>query len=754
MLKSLRQMIQEMTSAPDLESALAVMVRRARGGLKTHACAIYLLDNVQKRYVLVACEGFKKTAIGQVSLSLQEGLVGWVARHEELINLEDASSHPDFHYVPEMGEEHYRAFLGVPIIHQRRVMGILVVQQKEPRQFDAAEEAFLSTLSSQVASVLARAQVQGYIVKGRIQTVPDLNIVHGIAAVGGIALGQAVVVYPQADLDAVPNKPVKNIEAEIDFFSEALAHARDEVKQLAAKLEHYLPPEELALFDAYLRILDNSNLGEEVVYRIKNGEWAQGALREVIQQHVTLFESMDDDYLQERAVDIKDLGRRVLRHLQSKQSHTYDYPEETILVGDEITVSFLADVPKESLKAIVSVKGSQNSHVAILARAMGVPTIMGAEDLPINMLERQALIIDGHHGLVYINPTNALKEEFTRLRLEQQQVHKGLDALANLPSQTRDGQAVSLHINAGLVAEITPMADATAQGIGLYRTEMLFIVRESFPAEAEQYNWYREVLQSFAPRPVNMRTLDVGGDKSLPYFPVEEPNPFLGWRGLRITLDHPDIFLTQARAMMRANKGLNNLRILLPMVTQVSEVNEAIRLLGQAYNELLHDGEAVSLPPVGLMIEVPSAVYQIKALARCVDFVSVGSNDLTQYLLAVDRNNARVSNLYDSLHPAVLQALLQVVQGAHFESKPVGICGEMAGDPLAVLLLVAMGFDHLSMNISRLAVVKWVIRQFTKAEMEDVLYHALSLPDPVAIRAYLSQVLAGAGLSALIEYGV
>ena len=316
-----------------------------------------------------------------------------------------------------------------------------------------------------------------------------------------------------------------------------------------------------------------------------------------------------------------------------------------------------------------------------------------------------------------------------------------------------DNYRVSLQVNTGLAMDAGLSMSVGAEGVGLYRSEIPFMSRDRFPSEDEQYIIYRQILKAFAPRWVTMRTLDIGGDKVLPYFPVEEANPYLGWRGIRITLDHPDVFLLQVRAMMRANEGLNNLRIMLPMITSVSEVDEAAFLIDKAYAELLEEGCLIAKPQLGVMIEVPAAVYMARELAKRVDFLSVGSNDLTQYLLAVDRNNSRVAGLYDSLHPAMLRTLLKIVEGGHAAGVEVSICGEMASDPLAVILLLAMGFDTLSMNSSSLPRIKWVIRNTSIANARKILADVLELEHPAAIRLHLQNALENAGLGSLIRSG-
>ena len=290
-----------------------------------------------------------------------------------------------------------------------------------------------------------------------------------------------------------------------------------------------------------------------------------------------------------------------------------------------------------------------------------------------------------------------------------------------------------------------------AEGVGLYRTEVPFMMNERFPSEKEQAKIYREQLAAFHPLPVTMRSLDIGGDKSLPYFPIKESNPFLGWRGIRVTLDHPEIFLVQTRAMLKASEGLDNLRILLPMISGTHELEEALHLIHRAWGEVRDEGVDIPMPPVGVMIEVPAAVYQIRELARQVDFISVGSNDLTQYLLAVDRNNPRVADLYDFLHPAVLQALKLVVDGAHAEGKPVSICGEMAGDPSAAVLLMAMGFDSLSMNATNLPKVKWLLRQISLSKARELLAQLLRIDNPQVIHSSLDLALRNLGLARVIN---
>jgi phosphotransferase system enzyme I (PtsP) len=411
----------------------------------------------------------------------------------------------------------------------------------------------------------------------------------------------------------------------------------------------------------------------------------------------------------------------------------------------------LAEAPKEKLKGLISVKGSGNSHVAILARTMGIPTVMGAVNLPYSQLEGRSLVVDGYRGEVITSPSAELRARYQEVLKEQDRLVAGLEVIKDEPCETTDGHRVKLWVNTGLMSDVMQSLDLGAEGIGLFRTEVPFLLSERFPSEQEQYQIYREQLQAFAPKLVTMRTLDVGGDKALSYFPIEEANPFLGWRGIRVTLDHPEIFMAQIRAMLRASEGLNNLQIMLPMISNVSEVEKAQELIKKAHRELTQEGVKVDYPAVGVMIELPAAVYQTAELARRVDFVSVGSNDLTQYLLAVDRNNPRVANLYSAFHPAVISALKQVVSLAKQEGKPVSICGEMAGDPGAALLLIAMGFEVLSMNASTLLKVKSVVRSVSMEVAKDLLEQVSELDDAQTIRSAIDMALYNAGVDRLLR---
>ncbi len=757
MLKILRRIIQEVNAAQSLSEALAIVVNGVKQAVQTDACSIFLIDEMKGEQVLVATNGLNPALIGKVRLKLGEGLIGLVVERAEPMNIGHAASHPNYVHYPGLGEEHLTAFLGVPIIHQRHVLGVLIIYQVKERCFDEAEEAFLITLSAQLSGIIAHGLAMSNLLEqDHSKTPSNQNVLTGISGSPGIAIGKAHLVYPLADLKSVPERkiPEAEIESEIALIEAALVATallisglRDNIKK------HGLPEEECALFDVYLRILESKSFAQEIITEIKLGNWAQGALKIVTAKHISRFEEIEDIYLKERASDVRDLSERILAYLQSRKSDVRVFPEQTILVGDEVTPAALAEVPEGKLVGVISIKGSSNSHIAIFARGLGVPAVLGIEGIKTAQLEDEELIVDGYYGQVYRSPSAALRHEFTTLIHQEHEFDKQLETLRDLPAETMDGYAIKMYVNTGLSPDIDRSLNVGAEGVGLYRTEIPFMTRDCFPSEEEQRLIYRQVLTAFANKSVVMRTLDIGGDKKLAYFPLAEDNPFLGWRGIRITLDHPELFLVQLRAMLQAAEGLDNLQIMFPMVTSIAEVEEALRLFRQAFQEVIAEGVVIKKPLLGVMIEVPAAVYQAQAIAKRVDFLSVGSNDLTQYLLAVDRNNARVANLYNSLHPAVLRALMQVVAAAHRENKKVSICGEMANDPVCAILLLAMGFDALSMNSAGFLQIKWIIRNFRMQHAKKLLEEVLHMDDAIDIRCYMEQALEEVGLGGVLRAG-
>jgi phosphotransferase system enzyme I (PtsP) len=755
MLEILHRIVEQVNAARDLAQALRIIVDEVASATDAEVCSVYLVRENEPLLDLMATRGLNPDAVGRVSLQFSEGLVGLVGERAEPINLQNADEHPRFRYFPETGEERFHSFLGVPIIHYRELLGVLVVQRQSRQRFDDAVVAFLVTMAAQLAGVIAHARASGGIdaLRSRDGAPRRNRPLSGVPGATGVGIGLGFVFDTPTVLDEVPDRAPEDVSHEEVAFLNALRAVRNDVDELAERLRGTLPEGERALFDVYLHILNGRTLVEGVVSRIRAGNWAAGAVRDAVDEQVAMFEEMEDPYFRERGSDIRDIGRRLLLKLAQSGEERATVPENAVLVGQEVNASQLAEIPPGRLAGVVSASGSANSHVAILARALGIPAVMGVSDLRASALEGRELIVDGYRGRVFVSPTRAVRREYRRLQREEAEISEGLKSLQHLPAESLDGQPIRLYVNTGLISDITPSLEVGCDGVGLHRTEFPFMIRERFPGEEEQTDLYRRVLEAFAPRPVTLRTLDVGGDKTLPYFPIHDENPFLGWRGIRMTLDHPEIFLTQIRAMLRAAQGLSNLQIMFPMVSRLEEVDEAIRLTERAISELREEGVDAERPRLGAMVEVPAAVYQAHSLAQRLDFMSVGSNDLAQYLLAVDRNNSRVASLYDELHPAVLRAVNDVANVGRATGTPVTVCGGMAGDPAIALLLFGMGMSGLSMSSAGLLRVKWVIRSFRYQEAKALLEQALTLEYPGEIRALLREALESHGLGSLTRPG-
>ncbi|MCC5880668.1 MAG: phosphoenolpyruvate--protein phosphotransferase [Idiomarina sp.] len=756
MLNKLHRIVEAVNQAPEFDTALRAMVTRVKAALETDVCSIYIADYQSEEFVLAASDGLKMTAGERITLKFGEGLISLAAQREEPLNFADATQHPSFKFIAEVEEENFNAMLVAPIIHQRRVLGVLAVQQMHVRAFSGEEESFVVTLAAQLASVIAHAEAKGLLAG---HSAPWLRSLHAIPGSPGVAIGPAFIGKPAARLSAVVPRKTDKPWHHIRLFRKAVMQTRRELKQLAHQVADYVAEDTLAIFDVYQGMLDAASLGNAVEARIREGWMAQTAVKLTVEDYVAQFEDLDDPYLQERAVDVRDLGQRILAHLQKRVHDNKIVPDDCILVAEEVTASMLAGIPRHKLQGIVSLRGSANSHAAIMARSMGVPAVLGIEDVPLQYLEDQFLIVDGYSGELFVNPFEQVLEEYRQLQVEEEELAQIVAQHRDLPAQTKDGEAISLQMNAGLNIEHGKEHNGYVDGIGLYRTEIPFMMKDRFPTETEQRELYAQVLASFPNQSVVMRTLDVGGDKPLPYFPLHEDNPFLGWRGIRLTLDHPEIFLVQARAMLAANIDHGNLKVLLPMISSLEEVDEASRLLNQAYfevrNELVQQqpGKTLQRPQLGVMIEVPGILYQMDMIAPRVDFFSVGTNDLTQYLLAVDRNNPRVAKLYDPYHPAVLRALMHIIETSNRLDKPVSVCGEFAGDPGGAMLLVAMGYRNLSMSSHNLDKVKWIIRHVHTSTLQVLLTQALKARHPSQVRRVVNNKLESLGLGGFVRAG-
>ena len=747
MLTQLREIVEKVAGAPRLEEALEILVNEICFAMETEVCSVYLADHDRRCYYLMATRGLKKPRGKIVTLAFDQGIVGLVGRLAEPINLADAQSHPSFKYIPAVKEERFRSFLGVPIITRRQLLGVLVVQQREHRQFDESEESFLVTLATQMATLISQSQVSqlfGHFRQKRVRA---------LAAAPGVAVAPGWVDTTQPSLDQVFAASTLDIGRERERLSLAMSEASNEFRRFSKRFSASVQKESAAIFDLYSHLLSDARLKQDLFAEIDSGSVAEWAVKKVIEKFAAQFASLQDSYLRERAGDLRVLGQRLLFHLDDTLQGTNTWPERFVLVADELTATTLAELPQERLAGVVVRDGAANSHAAILVRAMGIPTVMGADILP-ELLNKRLLIVDGYRGELLIDPEPVLIQEYQRLVSEENELSKLAEDDVEQPAELKSGERIQVMLNAGLSAEHEQAMDSWVDGIGLYRTEIPFMLQNGFPSEEEQVAQYQGMLQLFLNKPVTLRTLDIGADKQLPYMPISEENPCLGWRGIRLTLDQPEIFLVQVRAMLRANAASGNLSILLPMITSIDEIDEARRLIqraGQEVEEML--GYAIPKPRIGIMIEVPSMLFMISHLASRVDFVSVGTNDLTQYLLAVDRNNTRVANLYDSLHPAMLKALKSIAESAREAQIDLCLCGEMAGDPMCVVLLIGLGYHHLSMNGTNVPRMKYLLRHIDREEAQALTERSLLAQTATEVRHQVAAFMERRGLGGLIRGG-
>lgn len=748
MLTRLREIVEKVAMAASLPEALELLVKETCQAMHTDVCSIYLADIPHRCFYLMATKRLKKPKGRAVSLSFDEGVVGEVGRLSELINLADIREHPNFTYLPQVKEDDLRAFLGVPIVYRRQLLGVLVVQQKERRLFNESEESFMVTLATQLGAILSQVQTKGLFGQYRQSRIKALSVSTGVV----MAYGWQEMSQPT--LDHVFKASALDIKSELNRLTVALEDATSECRRFSKRFMANSQKESAAIFDLYSHLLNDPQLRQKMTGVIQQGYVAEWAVKVVIEKFSAQFSSLKDSYMRERASDLKALGQRLLFHLDDDLSTTNTWPDRFILVADELSANLLAELPEQQLAGVIVRDGATHSHSAILVRAMGIPAIMGADIQP-ELLHNRMLILDGYRGEIFIEPEPFIMQEYRQIIDEERVLSQLAEEQLEQQAVLKNGESISVQLNAGLSIKYEQRISVGIDGVGLYRTEIPFMLQSGFPSEDEQKNRYREILSFFPNKPVVLRALDIGADKQLPYMPINEENPCLGWRGIRILLDQPEIFLIQLRAMLKANLEFKNLKILLPMVTSIDEIEEAKALLLRACAEVSREMKCECiLPPVGIMLEVPSLVFMLPQLAHRVDFISIGTNDLTQYLLAVDRNNTHVALLYDNLHPALLRSLNIIALECQRYQLPVSVCGEMAGTPMGALLLIGLGFRQLSMSGRSLPRVKYLLRHLDPAILQPFMQQVLKAETAIEIKKLSADFMERQGLGGLIRGGI
>jgi phosphotransferase system enzyme I (PtsP) len=731
----------------DFRETVDNIVSLVKNEMHTDACSLYLYDDEQGQLILVATEGLFGNSIGKVRMKPSEGLTGLVFESRTPLVVQDADKHPRFLYFPITKEERFRTFLGVPLISRRNPIGVLVVQDTHKRTYTTQELQLFSTIAGQVAGVVVNARLLRELSMGslaleqKMETVPQSRMLHGTSATPGIAMGPAIVIAGTEEQHYVMEERSEDIDVEGELFEKALSNAKAEVERLQMKVHHQLGEDDAAIFNIHLMMLEDQGFTQKVDEMIHSGFTALYAVKTVIAGYMTSFEEIDDPYLRDRVVDIEDVGRRLSALLSGTTTgEALHIDESGILVSRLLTPSDAANLSTQTVKGVATAGGGHTSHAIILSRSMGIPCVVGIEELLDIIHPGDFLIVDGNTGNVFVNPDEDIIREYSRLMEDYNRHVVELVKEKDLPAVTLDGREVGLLANVGLLSDLKLTNFYGADGIGLYRTELPFLARNVLPEEDEQYRIYRKMVEGTGGKPVTIRTLDVGADKNIPYLDLTaEENPFLGWRSIRMCLERVDIFKTQLRAIMRsARHGM--VRILIPMISSMEEIYRVKDLIGESAKELEKSGTPHnSHVPVGVMVEVPSAALLAGKLAKEVDFFAIGTNDLTQYTLAVDRNNRKVAHLYDPMNPAILSLISMTAKAARDAGIPVAVCGEIASQPIWTPLLIGLGVTELSMNAASIPFVKRSLRLIKYEDCHRAARRALKANTSAEVRRILSR---------------
>ncbi|WP_017726674.1 phosphoenolpyruvate--protein phosphotransferase [Halalkalibacterium ligniniphilum] len=566
------------------------------------------------------------------------------------------------------------------------------------------------------------------------------NRIIGIAASSGVAIAKAFVhEEPQVD---IKKTQIENIEAEVIRFDQALDISKKELGEIKDKTEASLGADKAEIFAAHLLVLSDPELVDAVKGKIKDEHInAEFALNEVASMFISMFENMDNEYMRERAADIRDVSKRVLGHLLGIETASLaSISEETIIIAEDLTPSDTAQLNKAFVKGFATDIGGRTSHSAIMSRSLEIPAVVGTKEVTSKIETGMTVIVDGLDGVVIVEPTEAEIAEYEGKRAAFEKQKQEWAKLVNETTTTKDGVHVELAANIGTPDDLEGVLNNGAEGIGLYRTEFLYMGREQLPTEEEQFAAYKEVVERMEGKPVVIRTLDIGGDKELPYLDLpKELNPFLGFRAIRLCLEKEEMFRTQLRALLRAS-AYGNLKIMFPMIATLEELRAAKAILAEEKELLLNENIAVSdAVEVGIMVEIPSTAVSADLFAKEVDFFSIGTNDLIQYTMAADRMNERVSYLYQPYHPAILRLVHMVIQAAHKQGKWVGMCGEMAGDEIAIPILLGLGLDEFSMSATSILPARSQLLRLSKKELEGFAQKVLELDTAAEVEALVKQ---------------
>jgi phosphotransferase system enzyme I (PtsP) len=722
LLRRLREIMAEPISAQD---RLDKIVKQIAANMVAEVCSTYVLrsDGVLELY---ATEGLKREAVHLASLRIGQGLVGTIAEEARPLNLPNAQAHPAFQYLPETGEEIYNSFLGVPILRAGRTLGVLVVQNRAHRTYYDEEVEALQTIAMVLAEMIAVGELEGLSRPGTSLDLKRPISVTGVALSDGVGLGHVVLHEPRV---VVTDLISEDTEKESIRLDAAIASLRLSVDDMLQRGDIGDEGEHRDVLEAYRMFAHDRGWVRRMHEAIANGLTAEAAVEKVQSDtRARLLQRQIDPVVRDRLHDFDDLANRLLRVLLNKPHGPAggDLPRDAIIVARNMGAAELLDYDRERVRGLVLEESGPTSHVTIVARALGIATVGQAGNI-VSLIENgDAIIVDGDAGEVHVRPNADLESAYAekvRFRAKRQEQYT---LLRDKPAITRDGERVTLSMNAGLLVDLPHLHESGAEGIGLFRTELHFMIAARMPKIGEQASLYGSVLDAAGDRPVTFRTLDIGGDKVLPYMrTAQEENPALGWRAIRLGLDRPGLLRTQLRALLHAAAD-RDLRIMLPMVTEIDEVRQTRGLIEREIAHLRRHGHREPAKVnVGVMVEVPSLIFHLDGLAGVADFISVGSNDLLQFMTAADRGNMRVASRFDPLSRPFLRALRMIVTSAKAEGLPVTLCGEMAGNPLAAMALVGLGYRSLSMSAAAIGPVKAMVLALDAGKLSAIVEELL-----------------------------
>ena len=717
------------------QTKLDIVVDLIAEAMQSEVCSIYLLrDNALE---LSATHGLRKEAVHVTRLAMGEGLVGTIAEEGRILNLDEAANHPAFAYRPETGEERYHSFAGVPIIRREIVIGVLAVQHAEPRRYDDVEIEALQTVAMVLSEMIAGARL----VDGARAAVRNAGMQRlvGLKLVTGMAKGVAVFHQPKVIIE---HTVAEDTEAERARVYSAFRKMREQIDHMTREAEFGTAGEHNEILETYKMFAYDEGWSRRINEAIDSGLTAEAAIERVQQRTRARMREIDDPILKERMHDLEDLSNRLLRIVSGRMGTAAQtgLNKDAILIAKNLGPAELLEYDRRKLKGVVLEEGSLTAHVTIVARAMGVPVVGRIADVRHIANEGDTILLDGDGGTIIVRPNRPLTNAFDQRMSISQKRRAEYAAIRNLPAETKDGERITLMVNAGLAEDAAVLEMAGADGIGLFRTEFQFLIAATLPGRESQLRLYRSVLDAAGDKPVVFRTVDIGGDKALPYLQDhkdESENPAMGWRALRLSLERKALMKAQARALIEASAG-KVLRVMFPMVSEPWEYEEARALFEEqiAWAKSAKRAGPKSVE-FGAMLEVPSLAEMLDQLLPRVDFLSIGTNDLTQFLFAADRADPRLAERYDWLSPAILRFLRRVSNEARAAGVPVRVCGEMAGRPLEAMALIGIGIDSFSITPAAVGPVKAMVRTIDAEAVRARLEVLLAKP-PANMRKALS----------------